>query len=98
MTMSKSLLPVSRLPMTTPRPNLALAQMEPGLTRPPSSSSIPMNSHDRVVCSRWPRFGNTDTTLGCSAFFFTPKQKGSKPNQKPVDEIDNNTNDDDGGV
>jgi hypothetical protein len=58
-------LPVSRLPMMTPSPNLALAQMELALIRP--SFSIPRNSHERVVCNLCPLFGKTEMTLGCSA-------------------------------
>ena len=51
--------------MMTSSPNLALFHIElDGITS--LSSSNPMKTHDRVVCSFFPLFLNTDTTFGCS--------------------------------
>uniref|UniRef100_A0A0A9BGE3 Uncharacterized protein n=1 Tax=Arundo donax TaxID=35708 RepID=A0A0A9BGE3_ARUDO len=63
-----------------PSPNLALAQTDPAFTLP--SFSIPRNSHDRVVCSRCPRFGNTETTLGC--FEISAASSSSSVAAKPL--------------
>lgn len=54
--------PVSMLPMMTPSPNLALRQDAPRGT--PPGPAMPRNCHERVVCSWYPLFRNTDTTSG----------------------------------
>lgn len=58
-------LPVSRLPMMVSSPNLAFFQAAP--VGAPPTPARPRNCHERVVCSLWPLFGNTDTTPGFSA-------------------------------
>mgnify|MGYP003702482243 CR=1 FL=1 len=46
-------------------PNLAFFQAAP--VGAPPTPARPRNCHERVVCSLWPLFGNTDTTPGFSA-------------------------------
>lgn len=59
-------LPVSRFPMMVSSPNLALLQRDSDGTCP--SLSKLRNSHDLVVCSFLPLFGNTEITFGFSVF------------------------------